>query len=94
MADDRCCVMAAASAVVIRRRKQAEAEERASTDMPAIPKGPSLASTPAIRNKTHKTAVCIIPPSTLWTPIQEIRAAHDKVLKKLPFLVQTEQSSC
>ncbi len=30
------------------------------------------------KNKTHKTALCIIPPQKIWQPIQTIRKKHDK----------------
>lgn len=30
------------------------------------------------KNKTHKTALCVIPPQKLWQPIQAIRKKHDK----------------
>ncbi|KAK9712365.1 hypothetical protein K7432_007201 [Basidiobolus ranarum] len=34
--------------------------------------------------RTFKSAVCIIPPSTLWKPIQDIREIHDKHVKRWP----------
>ena len=32
--------------------------------------------------KTHKTAVVIIPPETIWEPIQRIRRQHDRNLRR------------
>lgn len=32
--------------------------------------------------KTHSSAVVIIPPKELWSPIQEIRKAHDKQVRR------------
>ncbi|MDQ7065296.1 MAG: 2'-5' RNA ligase family protein [candidate division KSB1 bacterium] len=33
-------------------------------------------------NKTHKTAVVILPPETIWEPIQRIRRAYDRNLRR------------
>ncbi len=33
-------------------------------------------------DKTHKTALVIIPPEEVWEPIQEIRREHDKQVKR------------
>ncbi len=33
-------------------------------------------------NKTHKTAVVIIPPDGLWLPIQAIRREHDRHIRR------------
>ena len=33
-------------------------------------------------DKTHQTAVVIIPPRDVWEPIQEIRKAHDKQFRR------------
>ena len=38
-------------------------------------------------DKTHQTAVVIIPPKSVWTPIQAIRQVHDKQFRRwLPHL--------
>ena len=33
-------------------------------------------------NKTHKTALVIIPPKEVWEPIQSVRREHDKQVKR------------
>ena len=33
-------------------------------------------------NKTHKTALVIIPPKDLWPPIQAIRKRHDRIFRR------------
>jgi hypothetical protein len=47
--------------------------------------GAGLAAT-AVRaaGKTHKTAVCLIPPRRVWEAIQDVRVWHDKSFTRWP----------
>ncbi|CAG9464816.1 unnamed protein product [Pedinophyceae sp. YPF-701] len=39
---------------------------------------PRRSGAPARTKKDHKCAVCLVPPSSLWDPIQRVRVRHDK----------------